>query len=289
MILENNKNLGKSMPEILSQTLATIVLYNTSLGSSITFQSLGKALIQVGLRMDILIYDNSAVAQKIPHSANEWNIHYVHDASNGGVSKAYNSAFEMAKRSGKKWLLLLDQDTTYPVSVFSEYCHSITHHHNQQVFVPRLIDSLGMASPLKFKRGGGQRIKNLVPGIHSTYDLKFHNCGLFISTVAFEQAGGYDEQLPLDFSDFSFVDRLKKNHPTFVVTETTGEHHLAATSVTGVEERFIRFTSYLKSCRYYRATYQSNDAWISVRLFLRSVKLSLTHRSARFLVHYLTR
>jgi GT2 family glycosyltransferase len=146
---------------------------------------------------------------------------------------------------------------------------------------------LGIASPLKFKRGGGQRIKNLTPGIYTTNDLKFHNCGLFVSTTAFEKAGGYDEQLPLDFSDFSFVDRLKKNHPAFVVTETTGEHRLATTSSAGVEERFIRFKSYVKACRYYRLKYQSNDRWISGRLFLRSVKLSLTHRSFRFLIHFL--
>lgn len=287
MILESNKvNINEKLPEILSQTLATIVLYNTSLEGSATFQSLSNALMNVGLRMDILIYDNSEVAQNVPHSMNAWNIQYVHDVRNGGVSRAYNSAFEMAKRRGKKWLLLLDQDTTYPVSVFSDYCNSITQHPKQQIFVPRLIDSIGMASPLKFKRGGGQRIRNLAPGIYSTHGLKFHNCGLFVSTTAFEKAGGYDEQLPLDFSDFSFVDRLKINHPTFVLTETTGEHHLATTSVTGVEERLIRFKSYVKACRYYRITYQSNDVWISVRLFLRSIKLSLTHRSVRFLIHY---
>ena len=286
MILENNKNLTETFSEILSQTLATIVLYNTSLENSITFQSLSKSLNKAGLPMDILIYDNSENPQKTPPLTNGWNIHYVHDSTNGGVSKAYNSAFEMAKREGKKWLLLLDQDTSYPVSAISVYCNSITLHPDQQIFVPRLYDTLGMVSPLKFNLGGGQRIGYLNRGVYSLHDFKFLNCGAWVSTRAFEKAEGYDEQLPLDFSDFSFIERLKKNQPTFVVTGVTGSHHLATTSVAHVEDRIIRFKSYLKACRYYKMNYQPDDWRILVRLFFRSLKLSWTHQTFRFVILY---
>lgn len=287
MILENNKSSRETFPVILSQTLATLVLYNTSLENSFTFQSLRESLNKAGLPMDILIYDNSENPQKTPSSIKGWNIRYVHDSTNGGVSKAYNSAFEMAKRDGKKWLLLLDQDTSYPVSAISEYCRSLTLHPDQHIFIPRLYDTLGMVSPLQFKLGGGKRIKDLNPGTYSLHNFKFHNCGMLISTDAFEKAGGYDEQLPLDFSDFSFIERLKKNQSTFVVNEVTGNHHLASTSVANMEERAVRFKSYIQACRYYQVKYQPDDWKISVRLFLRSIKLSWTHLTFRFVVLYL--
>lgn len=285
-ILKNNKNLPKTLPEILSETLATVVLYNTSLESSPTFQTLGNALRAMGLSMDILVYDNSSFPQKV-QSTDTWQVHYIHDSSNGGVSKAYNAAFEIAKRNGKKWLLLLDQDTSYPPSFFSEYYDSMSQYPDQQVFVSRLSDASGMVSPLQFRSGGGKRVQYMKPGVYSIHDFKFHNCGVWISASTFEKAGGYDENLPLDFSDFSFTDRLRKGTSNFVVTSVAGTHPLAATSIASLDERLTRFKSYMKAGRYYKSNYRPEDWKISVRIFLRSLKLSWTYGTLRFIKLYL--
>ena len=271
--------------EIFNKTLATLVLYNTSLENSITFQSLSKALEKGQVKMNILVYDNSAIAQP-PASFPGWNIHLVHNAANPGVSKAYNAGFDLAKQLKMDWLLLLDQDTEYPPSAIESYANAIQQNPKQEIFVPELWDNSGLVSPFQFRFGGGKRI-NIKPGIHAMQNLFFHNCGMLVSMNYFNRAGGYDERFPLDFSDLSFVKRLQKIASTFMLTPVSAKHALAATSKTTTRERAKRFTLYVKACRTFKNEYSQNDIFISLRLFLRSIKLCWIHKSFRFIGIYL--
>jgi len=87
----------------INQVIAVIVLYNTLGDDSITFKSLAKCLASTNLTLDILVYDNRASPSGANGNVNisELNIHYYHDPSNSGLSKAYNLAsrvgFELKK------------------------------------------------------------------------------------------------------------------------------------------------------------------------------------------------
>ena len=64
--------------------------------------------------LDLFLYDNSPEFNKnLIDLFNQYNynIQYIPDYNNSGVSRAYNQAFKLGKEMKKKYILLLDQDT----------------------------------------------------------------------------------------------------------------------------------------------------------------------------------
>jgi rhamnosyltransferase len=272
----------------LNETLAVIVLYQSELKDSPTFISLTQSLEAADAQLDLIVFNNSPTAGAALDNP-RWKIFYRHNPTNMGVSKMYNEGHKQALSQGKKWLLLLDQDTRYPVSFFSDCGMALQQHPNEQIFIPRLYDAYGMVSPFTFRFGGGQRIPPLKPGSYSIKKYKFQNCGVLISLEAFGKAGGYDNGLPLDFSDYSFVDRLEKVLANVVVTQVTAQHSFSSTSHASLTDSVARFKYYVKGCRYYKKYYKPNDWTISVRLLLRSIKLSGQYKSWKFMLIYFNR
>ncbi len=90
--------------------LAVLVLYKSRLEDSATFVSLSSSLKNSNAKMDIVVYDNSPtpMVTESEHISDNWRIHYLHDETNPGVSKAYNEGFRIARKLQKRWLLLLD-------------------------------------------------------------------------------------------------------------------------------------------------------------------------------------
>ena len=77
-----------------------IVLYNKKINDSTTFISLDnhKTIInQLFSQIELLIYDNSSTPQKFD-IVNSFSVKYKSNKKNGGVSAAYNYAFDIAKK-----------------------------------------------------------------------------------------------------------------------------------------------------------------------------------------------
>src|SRR5579871_615533 len=274
--------MGDRLDQFFQDLMVIIVIYNMKLDESPAFRTLTHALQNSRQQASLFVYDNSSQTQNV--SSSVWFVTYVHDPSNPGVSKAYNEGFARAKAQRKKWMLLADQDTTFPEDIFEVYERES---HRCAVVVPQLFDQRGIVSPLKFYFGGGQRQSKVSTEALKLNDYFFHNSGLLVAADVFEKAGKYDENLPLDFSDFSFVQRLKSVADSFVVADCQCQHKLASTSPVHVGERLHRFSSYLASAKYFKKNYKPNDWLISCRLFLRAVKLSIQYGSLKFLAQYL--
>ncbi|GHN00384.1 glycosyl transferase family 2 [Cytophagales bacterium WSM2-2] len=261
-----------------------LVIYRIRIDESPAYQSLVKAIESLNQTASFFIYDNSSEPQAVPGNSSH-TIYYHHDPQNPGVSKAFNEGFRKAHVLNKRWLLLVDQDTLFPSHTFNKYFECVQKS-GYPVIVPLLCDKFGLVSPLKFYRGGGQRIKKPEAGIADLQDFLFHNSGLLISTASFEDVGMYDENLPLDFSDFAFVHRLRKNHAHFVIADIECTHDLASTSPAPAKIRLRRFESYLKSGRYFKKEYMSGSWTMELRFFLRALKFSVRYVNFRFLVLY---
>src|SRR5215469_5493045 len=109
--------------ELLDDVLCVIVLYKCDLKNSVSFNSILKAAKGSKGTLKLLLYNNSPEIN-IDTSAYEQekiNVSLINDYTNSGVSTAYNFAHSMAKEEGKKWLLLLDQDTQLPPDFFSVF------------------------------------------------------------------------------------------------------------------------------------------------------------------------
>src|SRR5688572_4521243 len=190
--------------EFFSQVLFVIVLYRQRLANSLAFKGLGPLMKKYPAAVSLFVYDNS----EEPLSDLPVITRYVHDPDNPGVSRAYNSTYLLAKEKGLRFLLLMDQDSIFPESIFESYSHAVEMHPDIEVFAPMAKDHKRNYSPFRFIHGRGVPLSRVKPGTHTLNDIKIINSGALVSVDAFEKSGGYDERFQLDFSDVVFCDRL---------------------------------------------------------------------------------
>jgi rhamnosyltransferase len=262
--------------------MAVLVLYKTPVCESPTFISLSAALQAENALLDIHVYDNSPASESKIRDHQNWKITYQHNPSNPGVSKAYNEGFSRAKQLGKKWLLLLDQDTLFETGVFRSYYEGVTKFPSEHCFIPLLRDHRGIISPFKFRLGNGFRPTSVLGGIHSLDRLQFINSGMMVHLVAFEKAQGFNEKLGLDFSDLAFIERLKRSYAQFVVIDSRGVHSLSASFKKSQQEDLERFMLYVQAAiEFKRSEKPGMNLLLSV--LPHALKLCLVHRTNAFL------
>lgn len=268
------------LQRILGDLLIVVVLFQRRPEESQAVMSVNEALAGLPAQPKIFIYDNSPLATVVDSS-----MIYVHDPSNGGVSKAYNKAAEFARTAKKKWMLLLDQDTTIVPELFRSWCESQIRHAGSVAFVPRMIDAQGPVSPFVLFMGGGRRMASR----RETLPLaryRFVNSGLFIQCEAFAAVGGYDEKIPLDFSDVSFGQRLRKATDHFVVVDCTLQHDLSSTVRLSLAEAVRRFGYFCRGARSMRLQSRSGYQYVA-RAFLRALHLTVIYRKISFVRTFL--
>lgn len=194
-----------------------IVLYKQKFSDCNSVNTLFK--LYGGKNISILVYDNSPSPQEIAKS-DSWEISYIHDVQNSGLGKAYNVAAKIAEKNNKKFLFLLDQDTSFPSESLEIYLDSIKQSPEVKLFSPILyIDTNLIMSPSKVHLKWGRFISSIEPGLYSFKDYVPVNSGMCIELDAFKKAGGYNENIKLDGSDFQFIERFSKIHKKFCVID----------------------------------------------------------------------
>jgi glycosyltransferase involved in cell wall biosynthesis len=198
----------------LSDLLVVIVLFKKKPENALAVSSLQAACNLLPLSPALFLYDNSPD----PSPPSDLHITYQHSATNGGVSKAYNDAVVVATKNNKKWMLFLDQDTIVDRTIFDKFFNSMSKTCGAVAFVPEMRDRMGAVSPFKLVFGGGKRI-HLREGKYTLAGFRFINSGLLIESAAFKAAGGYEESIPLDFSDIAFGEKLRKITDHFILID----------------------------------------------------------------------
>lgn len=267
----------------MENVLAVLVLYKCSLKQSETYKTLVGSLLAFKGELDMLVYDNSPVRQydKDDFREENINIHYISDPTNPGVSKAYNRGAAYACRKGKKWLLILDQDTVFPLDAIKKYNdHRLR---ETSICAPILKSEQGTISPCKYKWGRGKALKYDVLGINSFGNKSLLNSGLLIPLELFNTIGGYDERIPLDFSDHEFIERVKKITSVFFLSEIVCKHSLSAVD-RDKKKVIFRFGSYMKGAKV--CCLKGASCGFRFSVLLRTLKLTAKYRSLDFLKIY---
>ncbi len=264
------------LSDFLSELLIVVVFYKTKPRDAVALTSLNAALRDSTTAPHIFMYDNSPDPSPLVRE----NATYVHDPDNGGVSRAYNRASDHASRMNKKWMLLLDQDTSVSVSLFSQMIEALSRHPLSPVFVPRIIDKKGLLSPFRFQFGRGKRITT-IGEIAPLRPYRFINSGLFVRQSAFSAAGGYDERIRLDFSDISFGNRLEKVTDHFVVLDVSLQHSFSDNEHLYVEDALARFRNYCAAALLMAKA--SGSAFLRFNVLARGCSLAIRYRDHRFL------
>jgi GT2 family glycosyltransferase len=252
--------------------LVTIVIYKEDAN-----KVLDRCSSLLTKNVTLFIYDNSPKPSELSNK----NAIYKHDFKNSGVSKAYNNAFVLAREQQKRWLIFLDQDTQLEIMALEKFSETLQVHLKSVVFVPILKDHLGIVSPFKWSKAKGKRIS----AYQETLPLdkyRFANSGLMIDCNAFEKAGGYDENIPLDFSDIEFGERLKKITDHFVVVDTVLHHSFSGSDKPSEEKALARFDYFIKGA--FALGKKNNNFYLfGVRSFLRGLHLSYNYFTFSFL------
>lgn len=216
----SNKKLV-NLNSFTNDILAVIVVYNQCINESSSYLSLRSGLETLGVtNFQLLIYDNSPTEQEIRHlDFTTFSIKYFWDSSNAGISKAYNYAARLGQQLNKEYLLLLDQDTILNQQLFLAYFNAVINNSNISLFAPILKLTTGQQlSPCRFFMHRGFSVE-LSTGIHSFSKFTPVNSGILVSIKKFIEAGGYNEKVRLDLSDFQFIERFRKYNQYFYLVD----------------------------------------------------------------------
>lgn len=268
--------------------LAVVVLYKTQISKCGTLISINADLAKSGTKLDLVIYDNSPdYNQSVVSDFKNFNVTYVADPENSGVSIAYNYGYSIASAKVKKWILLLDQDTVFPESSLQAYLRAIQRYPAELLFAPvMLTNDNKIISPGKFKWMRGSYAKDVMFGINKFKGHSLINSGLCIELGAYLKNGGYNEKIKLDYSDHDFIHRFSKNiSETYVVVELKLVHQLSTHVKNTFNSDKVRFDYYLEGARHFSAG-KLNTVFLRIVTLLRSTKLSIAHRNVYFVKKY---
>lgn len=222
--------------------LFVLVIYKCSLENSQSFRT----LIQGSEEMNLFVYDNTPIVQHTDIHVAE----YVHDPANGGLGKAYNVACKYAMSHGYDWLLLLDQDTFFPKGALISYRRALKERKGIDMIVPRLKITDGRyVSPTHYFMKTS-KLQNAVPvGLVRFEDVSPVNSGMLVSVDSFNRAGGYEEDVWLDFSDICFIEKYKRKYSKFYILPDI----VCMQSFSGIDDDmknvYKRFCIYLECAR----------------------------------------
>ena len=262
--------------------MAVLVCYRATITEAPTFKTLRDSLVAARAELDLVIYDNSPQAQTVPAASWPGRLHYHHDASNPGVSRAYNFGAELAREQGKDWLLLLDQDTTFPVDALTAYCQTQALHPAEVMLAPILRSGPIVISPCRFVAGFGWPIRGRLPELLPLRGHSILNSGMLVRLDAFDAVGGYNELIPLDFADHDFCRRFGQRFGSVRVLDLACRHGFSDREAASLDRDLQRFTFF---CRGARAAIPGRFAAAGYLLavLLRGAVLCWRHRTTRFL------
>ncbi len=125
------------------------------------------------------------------------NVKVIHSGENIGMAKALNLALKYAYKDNYKWLMTLDQDTSFSPKEMNMFLESF---YNISKIKTALV------SPLHNQKFIKTNLEN--PFIEKEYVMTSAN---IVNVSIAKKLGGYDEKLFIDEVDHEFCFRLKEN------------------------------------------------------------------------------
>jgi len=268
----------------LKKIIFVIVIFKRLIRDSETYISLEREFSGFrGAKPDLYIYDNSPDAQSID-SLDTFNIIYTHDASNSGVSKAYNMACYKANKIGKDWIMILDQDTTMPVGSLKIYSDALGNLMSGiNAIAPKLYSNNILISPCRYLFHHGFKLKEVSSGNFLIFGHSFLNSGLLLNVQAINDVGFYDEAL-FDYSDHEFFLRFSVKNRFVYVLDVHLAHNFSGSDQGRFEDNVIRFKKLSHASQHIAKKY--NSLWPMIWLLFRGLKLSISFKSLFFILYF---
>lgn len=258
-----------------------IVLYKDRLESCNTY----KTLLSKHSECRYMIYDNSPSPIYKTEELSR-NVVYIHDKNNGGVTAAYNKGAEYAYGNGYKWVLLLDQDTSFEENYITELERSMEQYKDVKVFVPQIYYNENVPfSPSIYKYGIGKGVK-LNAGIHSLCDMLPVNSGTCINVESFQSVNGYNKNIRLDFADIDFFTRLSRIENKFCLTGSNA-YQSFSNNETNINKLYARYVIYINDAKQVKFNGIRKRIFHSYGVFHHTVALTVKSKCMKFIRHFI--
>ena len=266
----------------LESVLGVMVLYKRSLRESETFMSLSKAIVGTSRSLDLLVYDNSPESHfdKNVELGYSGKITYIHDSTNPGICKAYNTGFEKALAINKKWLLLLDQDTDFTSNYIESLLNAVKKDKNYVSIVPVVYSNGKIVSPTRYDFLGRMKATEEEEVNKVVSNITAINSGSCINTKFLKEIGGFNTDFPLDMLDHWLNHMINTHNRNTFVMNTKVLHNLSVADYDSLS--IDRYERIIKSERDL-AIIKDDKLLFSLKLMLRIAKLLI---SGKFLFAY---
>lgn len=257
-----------------NELCSVIVIYERKIEETDSFKSLLSCISSSDFKLHLIIYDNSKLPQSTDCLSQIYKSEYYHAPSNMGVMPAYIYAIDYCKKNNIDWLLRLDQDSNFDISLINAF-FDVLRVENEESFsaiIPKIICNNSVISPSIIRKGG----------FYGKYDLNTSGIGnkriTFINSMSFVNTKNEtivdairNSEFLLDLSDHVVAYRLKPN--SVYVLDVVVNHSLSVSEseyvgieryrrIVGNEVRFMNLSEDL-----------SGRLIFKVRLLLRGLKL----------------
>lgn len=262
--------------------LAVVVLYNQNLCDTNVYNTLLRN--QDHLKVVSVVFDNSP--QKQTNEVPKNLIYIWNNGKNLGLSECYNKAIDYAKRHECNWILLLDQDTTFPINAWDTYLQCIEKYPNYFLFAPIH----------KTNKGRYLSPKNPILGVSSkspTYgECSFKqaypiNSGLLISLSFFIKVGGYNPKIRVDFSDIQFISKARQVINRFYILNIICTQDFS-NEISDINKLYNRFKLFCEGGYYFQYRNNNERIIINYLIFKHTIALSIKNKTCLFLKYYIT-
>jgi len=256
-----------------------IVLYHCSLIESVTFQSIKMKLNRLYINYELVLYNNDNT-QKIEDS----RFIIVNSENNQKLAGAYNFALDRAIKNGKKWILLLDQDTVIPENYFDELQKLLETDYSSDLvaIVPTLVSEGRVLSPKKISsnmrfESDIKEIGYIQKRINAVNSMSLLNVN-FIKSI-----GGFSENYSFDMLDQWYFNQIYKYRKFIYILPVITKHD---SSFVNLEKNVsvVRYKEFLQA----ESSFISNELrWIKyifykLKLLIRSIKQFIRFKNKKY-------
>lgn len=256
-----------------NKILLVTVLYNERIETTKTYDTFLRQK-----EMDVLVIENSPRPLNGPENLHDsWQ--YVSFPNNPGLSAAYNYAARYAEDHGYEWLLLTDQDTTFPDGIFEKYQEAIIANLSIVLFCPRIdVGTEKYMSPVPMIHYQSQICTSAPIGEIDLHHFSVINSGMLIQVKAFMDVGGYNDKVKLDFADFQFIERLRKKYNKAFVLDAVC-HQEFSNEVHSKEQKINRYRLFCQSLKHFECEKSKDRKYIHYTVFRRACSLALSEKT----------
>ncbi len=265
-------------------TLFVLVLYNTKIEQSETILSLLKINEEFFSKSDLFIYDNGIENQRENPllKKNFSKSTYIHNPDNPGISYAYNTGFKKAIKEKKKWITLLDQDSSFHSSFIKELNDALTIKISSDVvaIVPHIIlNKKTILSPQsQNKIGINKSLLLSCNGVHNKKITALNTCTT-INVDFLNSLNGFNNYFNLDMLYHWLFNQIYYNKKKVLVLHSTIYHNLSFFDKDYLE--IERYKLLLKKEAFLKKHYESTVVFVFYKagLLYRAIKqYFLLHR-----------